>query len=189
MYLVGFGIGGGLGVFRLLDVFDHFPDEGVAVVLILGHDDLQHKPQSPDKEERLDISTAKTVAAEKQTGGDGLYYSFMTFVISNQDFVFHYLLFNFFELLDVLYFDVVWVVGQQVDGVGHHVLRQQREQLVCGAHKVNIKNLYLITTVLRLEYSYPSLFVTVKSVRLLFVTQSCNRWCGPPRRALISSLT
>lgn len=38
---------------------------------------------------------------------------------------FAYLLFNVFELLDVLYFDVVWVVCQQVDGVGHHILRQQ----------------------------------------------------------------
>lgn len=42
-----------------------------------------------------------------------------------------HLLFDFFELLDVLYFDIVWVVCQQMDGVGHHVLRQQREQLVC----------------------------------------------------------
>lgn len=43
----------------------------------------------------------------------------------------HYLLFNIFKLLDILYFDIVWVVCQQVDGIGHYVLRQQREQLVC----------------------------------------------------------
>ncbi len=53
-------------------------------------------------------------------------------VLSAADsFPIHYLLFNFFELLDVRYFDVVWVMCQQVDGVGHHILRQQREQLVC----------------------------------------------------------
>lgn len=50
LYLVGFGIAGGLGVFCLFDVFHHFPNEGVAVVLILAHDDLQDKPQSPNKE-------------------------------------------------------------------------------------------------------------------------------------------
>lgn len=87
MYLVGFRISGGLGIFSLFDIFHHFPYEGVAVVLILGHDNLKDKPQS---------------------------------------------LFNFFELLNVLYFDVVRVMCQQVDGVGHHIFRQQREQLVCG---------------------------------------------------------
>lgn len=41
-------------------------------------------------------------------------------------------LFDVFELLDIRHFDVVGVVSQEVDGVGHHVLRQQRQQLVCG---------------------------------------------------------
>lgn len=41
------------------------------------------------------------------------------------------LLFDFFELFNVLYFDIVWVMCQQVDGVGNHILRQQRQQLVC----------------------------------------------------------
>lgn len=50
---------------------------------------------------------------------------------SNQVFLLNYLLFNFFELLNVLYFYVVWVMCQQVDGVGHHILRQQRKELVC----------------------------------------------------------
>lgn len=44
------------------------------------------------------------------------------------------LLLDVFELLDVGHFDVVWVVCQEVDGVGHHVLRQQRQQLVCGEY-------------------------------------------------------
>lgn len=53
MYLVGFRISGGLGIFSLFDIFHHFPYEGVAVVLILGHDNLKDKPQSPDKKEEL----------------------------------------------------------------------------------------------------------------------------------------
>lgn len=56
VYLVGFGIAGGLGIFRLFDIFYHFPDEGVAVVLVLGHNDLKDKPQSPDNEGTFDIS-------------------------------------------------------------------------------------------------------------------------------------
>lgn len=48
MYLVCFGVTDCLGIFRLFDVFHHFPDEGVAIVLILGHDDLKDKPKSPD---------------------------------------------------------------------------------------------------------------------------------------------
>ena len=52
-------------------------------------------------------------------------------ILLPNSFPMHGLLFNFFELLDVLYFDVVRVVGQQVDGVGHHILGQEREQLVC----------------------------------------------------------
>lgn len=56
VYLVGFGVGGSLGIFCLFDIFHHFPDEGVAVVLVFGHDDLQDEPQSPEKEERFDVS-------------------------------------------------------------------------------------------------------------------------------------
>lgn len=48
------------------------------------------------------------------------------------------LLFDVFKLLDVWHFDVVGVMRQKVDGVGHHVLRQQRQQLVCWhTHTVN----------------------------------------------------
>lgn len=38
-------------------------------------------------------------------------------------------LLNVFELLYVLYFDIVRVVSQQVDGVRNHVLRQEGDQL------------------------------------------------------------
>lgn len=56
VYLIGFGIAGGLSIFCLFDIFHHFPYEGVAVVLILGHDNLKDKPQSPNKEGKFDIS-------------------------------------------------------------------------------------------------------------------------------------
>lgn len=56
VYLVGFGIAGGLDIFCLFDIFHHFPDEGVTVVLVLGHNNLKDKPQSPDKEGKFDIS-------------------------------------------------------------------------------------------------------------------------------------
>ncbi len=56
MYLVGFGIAGGLGIFRLFDIFHHFPYEGVTVVLILGHDNLKDEPQSPNRDGKCDIS-------------------------------------------------------------------------------------------------------------------------------------
>jgi len=52
IYFVGFGVDGGLGIFCLFDIFHHFPYEGMAVVVILSHDDLQDKPQSPDKKGR-----------------------------------------------------------------------------------------------------------------------------------------
>lgn len=56
-YLVGFRIGGGLGIFRLFYIFYHFSDEGVAVVLILGHDNLKDKPQSSESKANVIIST------------------------------------------------------------------------------------------------------------------------------------
>lgn len=40
-------------------------------------------------------------------------------------------LFDIFELLDILDFDIVWVVGEQVDGAWNHVLGQQAQQFVC----------------------------------------------------------
>lgn len=40
-------------------------------------------------------------------------------------------LFDVFELLDILDFDVVWVVGEQVDGAWNHVFGQQAQQFVC----------------------------------------------------------
>lgn len=46
--LISFGVIDRLGIFRLFDVFHHFPDQGVAVVLVLGHDDLKDEPQSSD---------------------------------------------------------------------------------------------------------------------------------------------
>lgn len=61
MYLVGFGIAGGLSIFRLFDIFHHFPNEGVAVVLILGHNYLKDKPQSPDKEGEFHTSAYRTL--------------------------------------------------------------------------------------------------------------------------------
>lgn len=48
LYLVGFGIIGRLGIFCLFNVLHHFSDEGVTVVLILGHDDLKDKPESSE---------------------------------------------------------------------------------------------------------------------------------------------
>lgn len=42
-----------------------------------------------------------------------------------------YLLFDIFELLDILDFDIVWVVCEQVDGVWNYILRQEGEQFVC----------------------------------------------------------
>lgn len=43
-----------------------------------------------------------------------------------------YLLFDLFQLLNVLHLHIIWVVCQKVDGVGNHILRQQRQQLVCS---------------------------------------------------------
>lgn len=40
-------------------------------------------------------------------------------------------LFDIFELLNILDFDVVWVVGEQVDGAWNHVFGQQAQQFVC----------------------------------------------------------
>lgn len=59
-YLVGFGIGGGLGIFCLFYIFDHFADEGVAVVLVLGHDNLKDKPQSSESKANLIISNLES---------------------------------------------------------------------------------------------------------------------------------
>lgn len=53
VHLIGFGVAGSLGIFRLFDILHHLPDEGVAVVLVLGHDDLKDKPQSPEQEGSL----------------------------------------------------------------------------------------------------------------------------------------
>lgn len=39
-------------------------------------------------------------------------------------------LLDVFELFNVLDLDVVWVMDQQVDGIGDHILREQREQLL-----------------------------------------------------------
>lgn len=55
-YLIGFRIGGGLGIFCLFYIFYHFSDEGVAVVLVLGHDNLKDKPQSSESKANLTIS-------------------------------------------------------------------------------------------------------------------------------------
>lgn len=55
-YLIGFRIGGGLGIFRLFHIFYHFSDEGVAIVLILGHDNLKDKPQSSESKANMIIS-------------------------------------------------------------------------------------------------------------------------------------
>lgn len=55
VYLIGLRIAGRLGIFCLLDIFHHFPDEGMAVILILGHDNFKNKPQSPEKEGEFDI--------------------------------------------------------------------------------------------------------------------------------------
>ena len=46
-YLGGLGVVRTLGVFALLDVLHHLPQEGMAVVLVLGHQHLQHEPQAP----------------------------------------------------------------------------------------------------------------------------------------------
>lgn len=43
-------------------------------------------------------------------------------------------LFDIFELLDILDFDIVGIVGEQVDGAWDHVLGQQAQQLVCRGH-------------------------------------------------------
>lgn len=40
-------------------------------------------------------------------------------------------LFDIFELLDILDFDIVWVVCEQVDGAWNHIFRQQAQQFVC----------------------------------------------------------
>lgn len=55
-YLIGFRIGGGLRIFCLFYIFYHFSDEGVAVVLVLGHDNLKDKPQSSESKANLIIS-------------------------------------------------------------------------------------------------------------------------------------
>lgn len=67
-HLIRFGIGGGLGVFRLLDVFHHFSYEGVAVVLILGHYNLEDKPQSPIQDSKFDIKRYKSWLTIIKTG-------------------------------------------------------------------------------------------------------------------------
>lgn len=48
--LIGFGVGGDLGIFSLFNILHHLSYEGMAVVLILCHNDLQNEPQSPEKE-------------------------------------------------------------------------------------------------------------------------------------------
>lgn len=40
-------------------------------------------------------------------------------------------LFDVLQLLDVLHFDIVGVMGQQVDGIRHNVLGQEGEELLC----------------------------------------------------------
>lgn len=59
-YLVDFRIGGGLGIFCLFYIFDHFSDEGVAVVLVLGHDNLKDKPESSESKANLIISNLES---------------------------------------------------------------------------------------------------------------------------------
>jgi hypothetical protein len=51
VYLGGLHVVGTLRVLALLDVLHHLPQEGVAVVLVLGHQHLQHEPQAPAAEE------------------------------------------------------------------------------------------------------------------------------------------
>lgn len=58
-------------------------------------------------------------------------------------------LFDIFELLDILDFDVVWVVCEQVDGAWNHVFRQQAQQFVCEqTHNEQIWQFYLRAAVL-----------------------------------------
>lgn len=61
-------------------------------------------------------------------------------------------LFDVFELLDILDFDIVWVVCEQVDGARNHILRQQAQQFVCRQTQEQIQQLYLTAVVLTWSY-------------------------------------
>lgn len=160
VYFIGFCIVGRLRILGLLDVVHHLSQKGVTVVLVLGHQHLQHEPEASLDKAHDWITHASYVG--HQIGRLICSLLDVHIIICKAN-----LLFDVFELVIFLWLREVWVMGQQVDHVRNNVLRQERDEFFWRWRKNDALRYweYAVCFVVQVGFETPGLMKRSQNLR------------------------